>query len=304
MKKILLIVRARGSKRRAVEDFAREIQSKLQGDTVIELCDISELFFELSDDRLSIYHPQKKFDVRDFDLVIIRNVGVYVYEAHAISQYCDYFNITYTDTYLNRLLLDSKLSTQFLLWCSGIKNWPHTMYGPVDEMVKRFEEFNGRAVLKANDGSRGHFNYVVQTAKDLRAIIDRNPDKHFLLQEFIPNDSDLRVLVLNSKPAMAIRRTGDGSSHLNNTSQGGGAELIPINQIDSQVLSVCVKASDATKLQVAGVDVVYNLDTGKFLLLEINNAPQVSSGVFIDEKVDVYIDMIRDLLDYGVRYDR
>ena len=41
---------------------------------------------------------------------------------------------------------------------------------------------------------------------------------------------------------------------------------------------------------------VVDKETGKFFILEVNNAPQVSSGSFKDEKVVVYADMILSLL--------
>lgn len=297
MKRVLLIARARTAETIEKADaFADRIRTLLADDIQVENCEISELFFELDRDRMAIYHPEKQFDLRDFDLVIIRHVGKFWVEAHAITLYCEHLGIKYTDTYLNRLLLDNKLSTEFLLWSNGVKEWPRTMYGPTAELMKRLPELGEKAVLKDNEGSKGRLNFVVSSPEEIQDITEKNPDKRFVLQEFIPNDGDLRVLVLNGRVVMVINRSGDGSSHLNNTSQGGSAEIVPVENIDGRVLDACIKAAEITKLQVAGVDIMHDTRNGDFYLLEVNNAPQISSGSFVEEKAAAYADMIRGML--------
>lgn len=297
MKRVLLIARAKTPEtKQKSESFANRIRSLVDEDIAIETGEISELFFELSPEKITIYHPEKRYDVRDFDLVIIRHIGGYAVEAHAITVYCDLYGISYTDQYLNRLLLDNKLSTEFMLWAHGVKQWPRTFYGPQKELIKRFEELGEKAILKDNEGSKGRLNFVVRSKEEIVSIMNENPDKHFLLQEFIPNDGDLRVLIMNDKPVMVIERISDGSSHLNNTSQGGSAEVLQLDKIDPEILEVSVNAARLTKLQVAGVDVMTNSQTGEFVLLEVNNAPQVSSGSFVEEKSEYYADMIKELL--------
>ena len=301
MKKVLLIARARTPETNQKADvFADNIRNILVDDIKVENCEISELFFEIDRENISIYHPQKKFDLREFDLVIIRHVGKYWVEAHAITQYCEHFGIRYTDTYLNRLLLDNKLSTEFLLCSNGITQWPRTMYGPTHELMRRLPELGDKAILKDNEGSKGRLNFVVSSSEEISEIIEQNPGKKFILQEFIPNDGDLRVLVMNGQVPMVIRRSSDGSSHLNNTSQGGQAEIIQTEQVSLEVMKTCIKAAELTKLQVAGVDVIYDLRNKDFFLLEVNNAPQISSGSFVKEKSIAYANMIASML-YGKR---
>ena len=277
------------------DGFADKIRHLVSDDVIIENCEISELFFELDAESVAIYHPKKEYDIREFDLVIVRFVGEYLVEAHAVAVYCETFGIQYTDTYFNRLLLD-KLSAQFALWFDGIRNWPRTMYGPVEEMKRRLPEFGEKAVLKDNKGSKGRLNFVVFSPEQLQLIIDENPGIFFVLQEYIPNKGDLRVLVLDEVASLVIRRTGNGSSHLNNTSQGGVAEIVPLNDIEPGILRMAERAAKLLKLQVAGVDVMYDERTNEPYLLEVNNAPQISSGSFIDEKADLYANMIQSML--------
>lgn len=41
---------------------------------------------------------------------------------------------------------------------------------------------------------------------------------------------------------------------------------------------------------------MYDERTNEPYLLEVNNAPQISSGSFIDEKADLYANMIQSML--------
>ena len=297
MKKVLLIARAKTPQAIELADgFAEKIRHLVSDDFVIENCEISELFFELDAESIAIYHPKKEFDLREFDLVIVRHIGKYSVEAHAIAVYCEAFGIQYTDTYLNRLLLDNKLSTQFVLWFGGIKNWPRTMYGSVNELKHRLPELGEKAILKDNNGSKGRLNFVVSSPEQIQSIIDENPDIFFILQEYIPNKGDLRVLVLNDIVSLVIRRTGDGSSHLNNTSRGGVAEIVSLDDTEPGILRMAERAAKLLKLQVAGVDIMYDERTGEPYLLEVNNAPQISSGSFTDEKASLYANMIQSML--------
>lgn len=297
MKKILLIARATSQDSiDKADDFARRIQQQLIDEIQIENCEISELFFELSRDKVAIYHPQKGFDLREFDLVVIRHIGKMAVEAHAITQYCEFYNIKYTDQYLNRLLLDNKISTEFLLWFNGVKNHPHSFYGDLTELKRRFAELGDKAILKDNQGSKGRLNFFVTSVDQIQQIHDQYPGVRFVLQEFIPNDGDLRVLILNDRPALVISRQSDGSSHLNNTSQGGKATILPLESIAPEIIELSLQAAQITKLQVAGVDVVLDKRNGDIYLLEVNNAPQVSSGSFTEEKAVQYAAMLKEMV--------
>jgi len=297
MKKVLLIARARSNEsKQKAENFANRIRMHVGDEVTIETSEISELFFALDESDMDIYHPQKGFHIRDFDLVILRHVGKMAEEAHAITLYCDYYGIKYTDSYLNRPLIDNKMSTAFMLWTQGTRYLPKTFYGPTNELVHRFAELGSKAVLKANISSKGKLNFVVKTEDDIRRLVNTHPESRFLLQEFIASNSDLRVLVFHYKPVLVIKRTGDGTSHLNNTSQGGNAEIIPLDQLSQAIIETSVAAARTTQLEVAGVDIIIDSVTGKFYILEVNNAPQISSGSFLEEKSMLYAKMIEDIL--------
>ena len=200
MKKILLLTPSKTSTaRERAELFASNIAECLGPNFSVEFSGISDLFFELSQNKIAIYDVNKKFDLRDFDLVIMRHISGMAAEAHAIAAYCDFFNIRYTDEYLNRLLPDNKMSTQFALWVGGIKNWPHSFYGELNEMKRRFIEFGDQAILKDNEGSKGRLNFLVRSPEEIQKIHDDNPGINFILQEFIPNEGGFTYISIRGR---------------------------------------------------------------------------------------------------------
>jgi ribosomal protein S6--L-glutamate ligase len=90
-----------------------------------------------------------------------------------------------------------------------------------------------------------------------------------LIQEYIPNDHDIRVFVFDGKIIAAIKRSSSDGFY-NNVSQGGKPEKIPISAEEE---SICIGAAEKAELRVAGVDLV-RTERGP-LVFEVNKAPQM-----------------------------
>ena len=119
----------------------------------------------------------------------------------------------------------------------------------------------------------------------------------YMVQNFIPNDGDHRIILLGYEPKLAFKRTRkDDSSHLNNTSQGASAELIELTDYSDEVISDVVMAAQLVSREVAGVDVLFNKDTGAHVILEVNASPQLATGVFLPQKKKILNDYFAQLL--------
>ncbi|AHB42058.1 hypothetical protein RAAC3_TM7C00001G0193 [Candidatus Saccharibacteria bacterium RAAC3_TM7_1] len=295
MKKTLLLHHNRDRSNDAKSfTFAKRLAEQLHDAIEVECSDIDELFFDVSTDSARIYHPTKLFDVADFDLVVFRHVSTFIEEARAITIYCEKKGVKYIDSYLNRPTLD-KMSASFLHWSVNLPV-PHTLFGNHDEMIRRFDEFAPKAVVKDNHGFKGEKNYAVSSRAELQDILAKHDNTKFVLQELIPNKGDYRVLVFNFRPVLVIKRTAGQGEYLNNTSKGGTAELIDLSSFDQKLLNMCVEASRIEKLEVAGVDIILDAKTQTPYILEVNQAPQVSSGSFMEEKLEKYAEMLKELI--------
>ncbi|MDO4979019.1 MAG: ATP-grasp domain-containing protein [Candidatus Saccharibacteria bacterium] len=170
---------------------------------------------------------------------------------------------------------------------------PDTAYGPLEFLKRVFvNDFGGRAVLKSAFGAKGNDNYLVESVEDLERIVTENPEVAFIMQRFIPNDCDYRVVCLDYKAKMVIRRTRTGETHLNNTSTGGIAEVISLDEINPEILAVAEKTAEVSKVAYAGVDVMEDKETHELYIMEINRTPQIMTGSFVEEKQKMMKDFL------------
>jgi glutathione synthase/RimK-type ligase-like ATP-grasp enzyme len=146
-------------------------------------------------------------------------------------------------------------------------------------------------VLKDIHASRGAMNEVIRNQEDFNALIARaeaSEEHHYFVgQAFVPNDGDYRVLVFGGKVSLAIhRKRADDSTHLNNTSQGGTAVIVPLSEFPEQVLEDSRRAATSHELGIAGVDMVKDKETGRWYCFEVNESPQITTGSHSHAKWD------------------
>lgn len=138
-------------------------------------------------------------------------------------------------------------------------------------------------ILKAKHGSHGNDNYVVASLDEVRSITQQDVSKRFVLQRFVPNDGDFRILIIGQE-TMVIGRTAQEGSHLNNTSKGGAAVEVATDSLPETVISQAHAIARHFGMSIAGVDALQDKNTGEFFFLEVNAQPQLMSGAFVDEK--------------------
>jgi len=149
-------------------------------------------------------------------------------------------------------------------------------------------------VLKQRGGRRGLLNFAVNSPEETVDLLNKNDDYMFLLQEFIPNDHDLRVLFYK-KPLLVMKRARTSeNTHLNNTSRGGNATLLDVDYIPEEFYPEMNRLSDKFGRTFTGIDLIYDPETGSHTYLEINNMPQMETGSFVDEKLSVLEQAIID----------
>lgn len=117
-------------------------------------------------------------------------------------------------------------------------------------------------------GSMGKQVWKVNNSSELEEKL-MTDDKLTLIQEYIKNDYDLRVFVIDGKVVAAVKRnSADG--FYNNLSQGGQGEQ---TEITDEERDISIKAAEVAKLRLAGVDLVRSVRGP--LVFEVNKAPQM-----------------------------
>ncbi len=154
-------------------------------------------------------------------------------------------------------------------------------------------------IMKGVLSSRGNDNYKIYNETDLMQKIDETRTIEapwFVIQQFIPNDGDYRIIVMGNKVVAAIHRQSVGPSHLNNTSKGGEAKLIDVSSLPNTVCDESVELARLLRREIAGVDMIQHKDSGMYYLLEINNMPQLATGTYVNEKIQALDTYFRSVL--------
>lgn len=109
-----------------------------------------------------------------------------------------------------------------------------------------------------------------------------------IFQPPIRNDGDWRIIVIGEKAVSSIKRYGSG--FLNNIAQGAYAW----SDWDNEAVKLAEEAAKALEIEYAGIDIIKDLDTGKYLFLECNSTPvfdtsQILTGINIADELVKYI---------------
>lgn len=286
MKKILLITNNIDDK------YSSITQALSNNDVVVSACSYKDLCFTINGHKSSITCHTTEDDIKEFSKIIVLATSPEHFENYifsALSCYCHKYNIPLIDDEFSNT--DGKL---YALWRFWEKDIPvaKTIFGPTDFMAEKLTELGGSGILKSVKGTKGKDNYIVHSADELHQIINDNPKKRFILQNFIPNDGDWRIILVNFEPKLAIYRSSHGKDYRNNTSLGGDAKLVPLEDVDPEIIKLAVSASKALNIKLAGADIIQNNKTNDYTVLEVNRTPQLITGAFVDEKQKIIQNLI------------
>lgn len=195
--------------------------------------------------------------------------------ALALGLYVESHGITIWNSEITAQRSTTKLSCLVALAISGVRVTP-----------SRFSIDAERAgagldypfVAKAIAASRGSNNFLVTSDVEKEALPVNVP---MLLQPFIENSHDLRVICFGGQPALVLKRSrGEGAStHLNNTSQGAEAEWVSRDSVEPELLTIAAKICKITKREMAGIDFIEDGNSPYgYSCLEVNAIPQLTSG--------------------------
>lgn len=265
--------------------YANLAVSLTDAKTTVDVASFTDLAFLIEDAEASITLYSTGIDLRDYQKILVLSTSLghernYIFSA--LACYCRRHQVQILDDSFTNT--DGKLYAMWRFWEQGVAV-PKTAFGPTEFLVDILPQFNNIAVLKSVKGTKGNDNYLVKTAAEIRQITAENPGIDFILQNFIPNDGDYRIVLMNFEPQLVIYRSANGKDFRNNTSLGGQATLIPIEQLDTSIVQIAITAAKALDIKIAGADIIMNKNTHEYSVLEINRTPQLATGAFPEAKV-------------------
>jgi len=302
MKVLLVFTNSSVRDKRTDPDHLKSIIAKAAGEKQagmeIFITFARSISFFISNEQVRIRDNLNHMNLEEYDFVYFRKAGAAMQQMQVCAHYLHDRGIPFFDSELLKANSRNKLTQMYLMQKKNI-SIPKTLFCRNNRRLLRLvekryaEHFEFPLIAKAVGGSRGDSNYLVNNIAELSKVLsDEKP--HFIIQEFIPNDGDFRFFVAGGVLRGVISRQGDGTSHLNNTSTGGTATLVEMDNFSDVVRSESVYASQLFGRDCAGVDIMFDKRTNKHYFLEVNRAPQIDGSSFEEEKGRWMVDAIQD----------
>ncbi len=232
---------------------------------------------------------------RKGDCVFLRIAEKYKNASYILTEYFKLKNIPYIDGYHSSTRERNKLIQMFLLAANKV-SIPRTYYTPLydSKKIKNAIKFlNLPVVIKLTNKERGEGVFLARSAKMLSKIIKNNPGEEIILQEFIANDFDYRILVLGDKTALGEKRIRTSKIDFrNNVSKGALEEFIKQESLPYKIKSISEKSASIMNIQVCGVDVIRGRDN-KLYIIEVNFSPSFTLDNPLSNELDCLTDYLK-----------
>lgn len=114
----------------------------------------------------------------------------------------------------------------------------------------------------------GYFVHKVDSKTEAKQLFDTKKYHPMYMQDFVPMQADVRVMLIGHKPVCAFWRRPPEGEWLTNTSQGGSMDY---QNVPKELLDLAVKVSKAANAEYWACDVAVGVD-GKYRILECATA--------------------------------
>jgi glutathione synthase/RimK-type ligase-like ATP-grasp enzyme len=294
MKHVLVIGSKLASRKNNPIDIAQQLS--LEG-VEVRVTYWEDLVFNIETNEVSVISDGRSILAESPELVI--TVGWYkngkhsLYRdvAYSIALFLESNGIPYWNSEMGTQRSISKLSTMMLLALNNV-SIPKTYFSLSLDNILGITAMP--YIAKAAAASRGESNFLISSDADIEKL--RSADAFFIVQPFVENDHDLRIICFNGVPSLVLKRARakDADTHLNNTSQGAQATWLGLSEVDSRILTLSEKICKITNREMAGIDFIADAssDLG-YSCLEVNAVPQLTSGTDSDKKLKTFAQAVR-----------
>ena len=278
------------------EKIGKKIIKKLR-DRDIETIDNVRLHDCIAKNGHILYHDLK---VDKLDLFFSYNAGeqtqyqMYLYQA--LNRVIPMINSDESFA-----LTEDKFHTSFVLRNEGIQTADYKLCHRDNghELKKIIKQWD-KMVYKPTDGWGGVGLTKIESEASLDMLmpfLNQMDLRYFYVEKFINYDNtDFRVDIVDGEFVGCYGRKASGNDWRTNVTSGGSVFM---REPDDKVIEVATKAAKACGVDIAGVDIIYDLEKEEYIVLEVNGIPafatpeQEKLGLdFNDRKIDLIVDLI------------
>ncbi|GAB3519012.1 ATP-grasp domain-containing protein [Photobacterium alginatilyticum] len=199
-------------------------------------------------------------------------------------------------------LTEDKFRTAHLLKKHGIPTPDYIVCNKnnIEQLREHLRFWQGKAICKPVNGWGGNGIIKLESERDLDLIhpyITKQSSPQFYIERVIENDfTDYRIDVVDNKFVACYGRKAASGSWKTNVTSGGS---VICREPTPEVIELALKAAKVTGLEVAGVDIIYDIEHQQYVVLEVNGIPafatpdQEKAGLnFNDTKIAYLVDLI------------
>ena len=246
----------------------------------------------------NIVHNRIKLN--KLDLFFSYNAGeqtqyqVYLYQA--LNRVIPMIN-----SYESFSLTEDKFHTSFVLRQNGIVTPDYRLChrDDTDELKKTIKKWD-KMVYKPTDGWGGVGLTKIESEANLDMLmpfLNQMDLRYFYVERFVKYDNtDFRVDIVDGEFVGCYGRRASNTDWRTNITSGGSVFM---REPNDEIIDIAKKASKVCGTDIAGVDIIYDLEKEKYVVLEVNGIPafatpeQEKMGLnFNDKKIDLIVDMI------------
>ena len=198
-------------------------------------------------------------------------------------------------------LTEDKFQTSFLLQQNGIATPEFQLCHRDDskQLGKIMKKWS-KMVYKPTDGWGGLGLTKIESQSTLNMLmpfLNQMDLRFFYVEKFIKYDNtDFRVDIVDGKFVACYGRKASKSDWRTNVTSGGSVFL---REPDDEVIAIAKKAAKVCDIDIAGVDIIYDMEKEEYVVLEVNGIPafatpqQEKMGLnFNKKKIDLIVDLI------------
>ena len=217
-------------------------------------------------------------NLQEFDVIYFWTLGTKRWEWYAAGKY---LHRKYGARIINRNTIEDGFNysptptLDFSIQAENDLPYPTTIVihslAHVDSLKSKFDF---PVIVKHGMVHKGKGVYKAENLEDTKEIIRKSEfDPPFIIRQFIPNDGDIRVFVVGGKAVAAMKRIPGEGEFRSNISLGGRGEVYNLAK-NRNIQDLAERAAKLSGVEIAGVDIIEDINTGKPYILEVNDGPQ------------------------------
>jgi len=235
----------------------------------LDLVSYNQISFETETGKVLIDGEK----IKDYDVYFFRSTKKYWEEVSLITDQLDESKIIVDPLVKNGRPSDACKAHQMLVLSQAGLPVPKSIYGGLKYLEKEaVKDFEFPLIIKGSRGDRRRQVFKIYGEIDFRTrleslkLLEKSGENKYMLQEYIVNTEDFRVMVLGNKVLGVMRRAIGDNPRLKNKFEK--------TDLSEEVKKMAVEAAKTCGIMIAGVDVVFrNDDVIKPLFFEVNKTP-------------------------------